>query len=225
MAGPALSPLEQQILTARTKVQAEMPDVANVPIEPMGWLDRLIASAKEKIVGGGGSVAAMAHPSKGVLGSGTGSVAYSPEILAQMSPGSQEDTVAHELKHVQQNHEDYEGKGLVGRLMQKYQDFGESRLPYGQQPHELEAFQFEGDRAVKQGRVPDATPNFSSVGMREKGSYNLPEPKLGLIPGNDPGTVAENVKLLVGQGYAEADAIKRAQTEARRSGPRLKKMS
>lgn len=163
-----------QILAAKTKVRAEMPAVANVPVEPMGGLDSLIASAKEKLVGGGSSVAALAHPSGGILNSGgPGAVAYDPQVLAQMSQGSREDTVAHELRHIQQNHEDYDGKGLIARLLQRYQDFKESRLPYGQQPHELDAYQFEGDRAVREGRTPDPTPNFLSPGLREKGSYVL----------------------------------------------------
>lgn len=223
MAEP-LTPFEAQALKAKSAVRAEMPDVATVPIEPMGWVDRLISAAKEKIVGGG-SVAALAHPAGGVLTArGQDSVAYSPEVLSQMSPSSQADTFAHELKHVQQGREDYGEKGLVGRIMQMVADRKESRLPYGQQPHELEAYQFEGDRAVHQGRTPDPTPKFQLTDedkrtgqvLREKGEIYLPEPDLDLLPGNNPSVLVENVRKLQALGYSQPDAVKRAQRESRR---------
>jgi hypothetical protein len=225
MPGPALSPLEQQILQAKMKVRAEMPDVADTPVEPMSWLDRLIAKGKEKIVGGG-QVVATAHPSGGIFSTGAtgGSVTYNPDVLAQLSPGEQEDTIAHELKHIQQNRQDY-NKGIGGRLAQKIADLREFRDPYGRQPHEQEAYQFEGDRAVKNSRVPSPAPKFELTPadiqqgrvMREMSDINLPEPNLGLLRGATPAVLAENVRKLVGMGYSEQDAVQRAQREAKRT--------
>lgn len=218
MAGPVLSPLEQQVLNAKTQVRAEMPDVANAPIEPMGWLDRLIAAARGKMEGA--TTMALAHPSAG------GSVAYSPENIGAQGETGIADTFAHELTHVRQARRDYGGKGIAGQILQRLADKKESRLPYGQQSSELEAFQTEGDRAVAQGREPNPTPNFSGPGFREKGDVVLPEPDLELLQGSDPGTQAENIRTLTKMGYTPADAVKRAQREAKRN-PKivLRKMS
>lgn len=182
-----LSPLEQQILKARLKVQAEMPDVADAPIDPMGWVDQLIAGAKEKLTGGG-SIVAMANRSfrpldpagMPIQGAKSGRVVYSPEVLGEQSPAGIEDTLAHELVHVRQGRE-REGGGLFDQVRRYLSSIKEGYLPYGQQPDELEAYQFEGDRAVREGREPTATPKFQLTPedlrtgriLREKGDYLL----------------------------------------------------
>lgn len=198
MPGPALSPLEQQLLKAKTTVRAEMPDVANAPIEPMGWLDQLIAGIKART--NGGTTLALAHPN--------GSIGVNDQ--ASFSQSDLEDTLAHELTHVRQSRRDYGGKSYLSMASQYLTNRKESAMPYGQQPGELEAFQAEGDRAVKQGRAPGVTPNFSTTGYREKGDYVLPE-AVKLLAGSEPGIIAENVRLLINQGYTPAEAIKRAQ--------------
>lgn len=221
MPGPELSPFEQQILQAKMKVRAEMPDVADTPVEPMGWLDRLIAGAKEKIVGSG-SVVATAHPSGGIFstGAGKGSVTYNPDVMARLSPGEQADTVAHELKHIQQNREDYGGKGIGGRLMQKIADMRESQGWYGAQPHEQEAYQFESDRAGKEGRVAASHPKFQPSpdeikqgrGMSEAGSIVLQAPRL--LRGATSAIMTENIKALMAAGYSETEAAQKAMQKA-----------
>lgn len=190
------------MLQAKTKVQAEMPDVANAPVENMGWLDQLIAGAKGKM--NGGLTMALTH------NSGGGSVALNPAAMAQVGQSDREDTIAHELTHVRQARRDFGDKNILQRAAQVFQDLQEAHMPYGQQPNELEAFQAEGNRAVGQGRAPGITPNFSTPGFREKGDIVLPE-TVKLLPGSDPGIIAENVRLLVKQGYSPAEAIKRAQ--------------
>ncbi len=203
MPDPTLSPLEQQLLAAKTKVRAEMPDVANAPIENMGGLGQFLISALDKLTRGGATMAAT-KPNSG------GSVGLMPEAMAQESPAEQEDTIAHELTHVRQARSDYGNKSLLEQAAQSLKNRQERQLPYGQQPHELEAFQAQSDRAVRQGREPGATPNFSSPGFREKGDYVLPE-TVKLLHGDAPGVFQENVRALVAHGYSQADAIKRAQ--------------
>lgn len=163
-----LSALEQQILKARMKVGQEMPDVADAPIEPMGWFDRLVAAGKEQLTGGG-KVVATANPA-------AGTVKYSPEVLGSLGQSGIEDTLAHELVHVRQGRE-AAGSTLFDQVRAKLNALKEGYMPYGQQPQELEAYQYEGDRAVREGREPSATPNFSSPGMREKGNIRLTSAK------------------------------------------------
>ncbi len=166
MPAPALSPLEQQILAAKTKVRAEMPDVANAPIENMGPLGQFLIGSLDKLTRGGMTLAAT-NPHRG------GSVGLMPENMAQESQVEKEDTIAHELTHVRQARRDYADKGILEQIAQALLNKRERRLPYGQQPHELEAFQVQGDRAVRQGREPGLTPNFLSPGFREKGDIVL----------------------------------------------------
>ena len=190
MPGQVLSPLEQAALDrAKVNVRQEMPDVADAPIEPMGLFDRLVKMAREKMIGGGGSTIALAHSGNG------GSVAYEPTNMVQLGPAGMEDTLAHELQHVRQARSDYKGKSLMDRARQFFQDRAESRLPYGQQPAELEAFQVENDRAVRQGRQPGITPNFSGPGFRETGDITLDPP---------------DVQALMEKGYTRGEALMRA---------------
>ncbi len=146
-----------------------MPDVADAPVENMGWLDQLIANARGKMEGG--LTLALTHNSDG------GSVALNPEGMAQEGQAGKEDTIAHELTHVRQARRDYGNKNILERAAQIFRDMQESHLPYGQQPSELEAFQLEGDRAVRQGRAPGVTPNFSTPGYREMGDIVLSRKK------------------------------------------------
>jgi hypothetical protein len=188
---PALSPLEQQILKAQMKVRGEMPDVADAPIEPAGLVDRLTAALKERLVGGGRVVATadpFAVPTGNtglpLPGAKVGRVVYHPDVLASQNPAEVEDTLAHELVHVRQGRE-AAGDSLFSRIKAKLESIKEGYLPYGQQPNELEAYQYEGDRAVSEGRVPAATPKFQLTPedietgriLREKGSIHLPAEK------------------------------------------------
>lgn len=179
-----------------------MPDVANAPVENMGWLDQILAKARGKM--NGGTTMALTH------NSGGGSVALNPEAMAQAGQGDREDTIAHELTHVRQARRDYGDKNLFQQAAQKLLDMKEAKLPYGQQPNELEAFQAEGDRAVRQGRTPGVTPNFSGPGYRETADMRLPE-SVKLLPGSDPGVLAENIRSLIAAGWPQDQAIKRAQ--------------
>lgn len=157
------------MLVAKANVRKEMPDVANAPIENMGWLDRMVADARGRM--DGGLIMALTHPGSG------GSVALNPDAMAMTSPTDREDTIAHELTHVRQARRDYADKNILQRAAQVFADLKEAHLPYGQQPSELEAFQLEGDRAVRQGRAPGITPNFSTPGFREMGDIYLPPDK------------------------------------------------
>jgi hypothetical protein len=190
------------MLAAKTKVRAEMPDVANAPVENMGWLDQLIANARGKMEGG--TTMALTHNGSG------GSVALNPDAMAQVGQTDREDTIAHELTHVRQARRDFGDKNILQRAAQVFANLQESHLPYGQQPNELEAFQAEGDRAVRQGREPGVTPNFSTPGFREKGDIVLRE-SAQLLKGDDPAILAENVRMLIKAGYSPAEAVKRAQ--------------
>ena len=158
----ALTPIERQLLLAKSKMWQEMPDVANTPIEPMGWLDRLIGRAKGSSLGG--TTLALAHP---VLGK----VAYSPEGMTNQSQGETEDTVAHELTHIRQGRRG--GGSLFERALAAARGAFDPILPYGQQSDELEAFQTENDRALREGREPGSRPKFEGTGFRETGSVYL----------------------------------------------------
>ena len=160
MPGPTtLSPLERQMLQARSRLQQEMPDVGNIPVEPMGWLDRLIAGTKDRL-SPGSRVQALAHPM-------SGKVSYSPRAMENQSQAEVEDTLAHELTHVRQGKEAYGAKSLLGRLGVAAKSLMEPTLPYGQRPDELEAFQTESDRQLAQGRAPGVRPTFLTPGFSE----------------------------------------------------------
>jgi hypothetical protein len=198
MPAPSLTPLERQLLQAKMRVQQEMPDVADAPVEPMGWLGKLISGVKGKMAGA--TVAAVTSP--------FGSISYDPAVMQQSSPSEQEDMLAHELTHIRQQRR----QSPLERIASTVKEVFTPPEPYGRQPDELEAYQAENDRSVQQGRAPGMTPRFEGTGMREMGDIPL-QPDT-LLAGSSAGIVAENVRTLMRQGMSQQEAVARAQQEA-----------
>lgn len=143
--------------TARAAVQRDMPDVANVPIEPMGWFGSALAGLKGAL--SGGQVQALTNPF-------TGSVSYDPAQTDQMAEPEIENMLTHELTHSRQAKGSSWLQTLVGAL--------KPAEPYGQQSDELQAFQAENDRALAQHQTPGQMPNFQGGGFRQRSDITLP---------------------------------------------------
>jgi hypothetical protein len=113
------------------KVREEQPDVAQIPIEPAGFLGRILGGRNE----------AVTNPF-------TGSVSYNPANMEKLSPEQTENIFAHELTHSRQvqNTPYFSRLTNVMRSMIPGQD--ES---YYQRPREMEAFQTERDRNLRYG--------------------------------------------------------------------------
>ncbi len=95
----------------------------------------------------------------------TNAIHISPTMTAGMDQDRFNDIVAHELTHVKQNDQ----AGWVGML----RDIFTKKLPYGQDPNELAAFQTEADRQLASGRRPSPRPKFLSEGWTG-GDTDLP---------------------------------------------------
>lgn len=124
-----------------TKVKKEMPDVADVDVQPAGFLGSLFNRS---------GVRASASP-------WTGNVTYNPNEMGRLSPDEQENVFAHELTHSRQIRNT--------PYLQRFMNVGRSLLPgflggdeeYTQRPREMEAYQAERDRTSRLGlrNIPD----------------------------------------------------------------------
>jgi hypothetical protein len=146
--------LEQQIAKAKAKLALEMPDVAGIPIEPQGMLDKLAAQIKGAMIGG--QVGAVTDPK-------TGAITYSQTALQGHSQPEIEDILAHELIHSRQAKANPQGiLQTIGGL------FG-PHFSYGQDPAEMEAYQYEHDRAAREHRSPTpGQPDFYPGGNPDR---------------------------------------------------------
>lgn len=151
--------VEQQIAKARLALQQEMPEAASADIQPMGTTDKIAAWLKQHM-----PVVGTEQP----IGASTRgqSIRYNPANLAGQSQSQIEDMIAHELMHTRQNAGPAQPSPIGG-------------FTYGQDPKELEAYQFEHDRARAQGRTPDIGPSFlPSTMARQTGDIQLPSTRM-----------------------------------------------
>jgi hypothetical protein len=109
----------------------------------------------------GGAVALQTDPN-------TKHITYDPNVFGAYDVPQMGDLLTHELTHVQQG--DQPKPGLWDSLKSL---FG-GGYSYNQDPAELEAYQAQSDRAVRQHRTPMPTPNFSGPGMNTRGDITLP---------------------------------------------------
>src|ERR1700676_3034512 len=128
--------VEQQIAKARLALQAEDPSVASADIAPMGTTDKIAAWLKQNmpVVGTGQPIGATTVGQK---------IRYNPSALEGQSQDQINDMIYHEMVHAGQNKLPAQPSPMGG-------------FAYGQDPAELEAYQKEHDRAIAQGRTPDA---------------------------------------------------------------------
>ena len=137
------------------KVKQENPDVADVSIEPSGFLSKFLSSGAN----------ASASP-------WTGNITYNPNMMNRMSPDEAENIFTHELTHSRQiKNTPY---------LQRFLNVGKSLLPgfaggeeeYYQRPRELEAFQAEKDRTARMNlrNIPDPM-----TGRKDIELYKMPD--------------------------------------------------
>ena len=178
---------DQKIQQAIAQVRSEMPDVANAPIEPMGTVGQWLADLKSRAIGG----QTQAFTSGG-------KIAFDPKALEGQSEHDLENLMAHELVHVRQQKKPSEPHPLGG-------------FSYGQDPREMEAFQFEQTRANKLGRSPAIT-GVGFNGPRLDMDIQLPAEHNGpkLLPGSTQGIIDQNVRTLMAAGFSQSEATKRA---------------
>ena len=162
--GVAPTPNFLQRLFGQTPMTPEMEEGARIaksenpnlaPIQTYGMMSRLL------------SPKAMAYASPGR------NIYLNPSQLQGQSPQDIADTLIHEQTHVDQMKRS--GVGPTMELL--HQMFGsQGKLPYGQRPDEMEAFQNEKNRRYKMGRIQTAVPSFSNPGefMIPQGDINLP---------------------------------------------------
>src|SRR6267154_3050080 len=125
------TPLEQQILQAKSRMQQEMPDVANsVSIGPMGGLLKSIAP-KDSVA---------------VTSPWTGNISYNSDALQGQSQEDINSTLAHELTHSRQ----VQGQSYPQRFLSGLKNAFSPAGDYNWRPNELEAFQTEHDRSLNQ---------------------------------------------------------------------------
>ncbi len=98
-------------------------------------------------------------------------IRYDPDELKGMNQTQVNDVLAHELTHVRQNLRQSSYQNLVDLLMRPFQ----TELPYGQQPEEMEAFQTERDRSLKEHRPQSMPiPSFQG-GKARQNDLTLPD--------------------------------------------------
>lgn len=100
-----------------------------------------------------------------------GNIRYDPAALEGQQPEDVADTLLHEYTHVKQ----MQPRGVVGQILQMVSE----RLPYGQRPDEIEAWQAERNRRARMGRTKyDGAPEFSTSVQSTRGDIPLyPERK------------------------------------------------
>jgi uncharacterized protein YqgQ len=113
------------------KIRQENPDVADAKIEPASWFARLVTP---------NTVRATASP-------WTGDISYFPERIYNQGMGDDEveNLFTHELQHTRQTR----GMGVLDKLRQLGRNMLGQEEPYRERPRELEAFQAEKDRTLR----------------------------------------------------------------------------
>lgn len=140
--------LPQNVTEGIAKLKGEAPDISSTSIGMMGGI------AQHLLPGAEGWTSPM------------GGISLNPEMMKGKSADEVGDTLLHELTHVHQAKQ----RGVIGQVLATLMD----KLPYGQKPDELEAFQSEADRRTRMGRAPIfGTPNFADAGQATRGDINL----------------------------------------------------
>jgi hypothetical protein len=99
-----------------------------------------------------------------------GNIRYDANMLKDKPPQEIADTLLHELTHVRQA----KPRGAMGQIYKMIKDGIVERLPYGQRPDEMEAFQAEADRRTRMGRAPlYGTPHFLDDSVETRGDIAL----------------------------------------------------
>jgi hypothetical protein len=111
------------------KVRAENPDVADVDIQPSGFLSKFLSRGAN----------ASASP-------WTGNVDYNPEVMNNLSQDEAENTFTHELQHARQTRaQPYLTR--AGNVMKSLlPGFLGGEEEYYERPREMEAYQSERNR-------------------------------------------------------------------------------
>lgn len=152
MPGPFQKPTDPSLVLelAKRHLAKEMPnELASATIQPKGWLGSLT------------------RPFADAITSPMNTISYEPDILTMPQP-QVEDIFAHELTHVRQNNE----QPLYRRLVDI---FLKNQGPYQQRSDELEAFQTEKDRILRDHRPGNPMmPQFGTDAPVERGDINLP---------------------------------------------------
>lgn len=137
--------LDDSMQRAYQKVSGEMPDVKKVSVSPRE------SSIMTRMF--------MPRGANAVTNPFTGNVSYSSEMMKGMNPEELEQVIAHELTHVRQTQNTPWWKTAAeivspDEKVPAGQTFPKND-PYYWRPREMEAFQAERDRAVK-----NKTPNY-----------------------------------------------------------------
>lgn len=145
---PMTPEMEEGLRIARK----ENPNLA--PVEPYGFFSRFLQPK------------AMGYVSPG------NTIYVNPNQVGQ-SPQDWADTLAHEQTHV--NQQQSQGYGPTMQLLRSM--LSPTRLPYGQRPDEIEAFQVEKERRARMGRPQSPIPSFTGNDYFIPQDINLPLPK------------------------------------------------
>jgi hypothetical protein len=136
------SPMTPEMEQGLNIARQEMPDLA--PVETYGPISRLLMSGAN----------AYASPGK--------SIYLNPKQLQGYSPEDIADVLTHEQTHIKQMNQ--RGTNPITEVLSN-SIFGRGlnpNEPYHRRPDEMEAFQAERDRRLKQGRGQTAIPSFAT---------------------------------------------------------------
>lgn len=143
-----MSSVDEQYAKARERMRQEMPaEEAGAVIQPMGLFGRGVFGLK-KLLAPGSSTLAVTNPL-------TGNISYNRAESEGQSDANIADTLAHELRHRRQVLQ----TPVRERLLHLLGDLLPGGEPYHRRPDEMEAFNTEVERAVKEGRTA-YTPDF-----------------------------------------------------------------
>jgi len=148
-------PMTPEIQEGVNIARKENPNMA--PVEPYGFFSRLLQPNAQ----------AYASPGR--------SLYVNPTQMQGLSPQDVADTLTHEQQHINQ----MQNRGYGPGMELLHQMFGNnSRLPYGQRPDEMDAFQAEKNRRYSMGRTQTSVPSFTNPGEYyiPQGDINLPNP-------------------------------------------------
>ena len=163
---------EQRVQQATQKIKQERPGLEGMHTAIMGPFGRAISGLGDVLsMDPNAQTMAITNPL-------TGSVYYNPAAVEGRSQSQLEDTIAHEGTHYLQHQQDYAGKPWYQQALTGLQQIGAAMNPFGpragRNPVELEAYQTDQDRAVREGREPAPMLNFDTRGLRTKGDIFLP---------------------------------------------------
>lgn len=116
---------EEAMRQLLAKVHLDMPDVKKTDIAPFGLFERMMLPS---------NAAAATSPF-------TGNIKYNPNMMKSMSSPEKANTLAHELTHARQT----QSRPFLSRIINQMLPQSE----YGQRSDEMEAFQTERDRSLR----------------------------------------------------------------------------